>query len=369
MTPEIKRTGGFYHLSWPEWNINVDVSRVYSHSEGPTTAELHFQSMNGAQAIHLARPRVNLLAPRSLKQLADLLDGRMEGPPWETLIEQLAYHVIKMHREGDPACEIDTLGETQRPAFLVHPLLMENRPTILFGAGASVKSYVALLVAIVALLPWTNNPLGLRVAKRADPLYLDWEDDWEEITWRAQAIMRGMQLGSLPFQYRRCYQPLANDLEEVQRLVLAQNIGLVIIDSLGLACGGDLNAPAPTMAFFAALRALKVTALIIAHETKDEARHKTPFGSVYFFNLARSVWRAVKTQEEGADQLVILLKHLKANAGRLEKPLAIEFTFGDASVQVKAVDMKCCLSALSVNPGSALSSQSVSISCQARPSW
>ena len=339
LTPEIARIGGFYHLAWPEWKVNVDASRVYSHSEGPTTAELHFQSMNGPQAIHLARPRVNLLAPRSLKQLADMLTERLEGPPWEEIMEQVAYHVLRLHREGEPAHEINTLEKVQEPPFLVWPLLREKRPVITFGAGGSLKSYTALVLAITAMLPWTENPLGLKPqVKPTLPLYLDWESEESEVTWRAQCIMRGMDLGHLPLWYRRCYQPLALDVEEVQRLVVTHNIGLVIVDSLGLACGGDLNAPAPTMAFFAAVRALGVTSLIVAHETKDETKRRTPFGSVYFFNLARSVWWAKNTQEEGADRATILLKHTKANQGRLERTLAFEFHFGPDWTKVKAVD-------------------------------
>ena len=79
--------------------------------------------------------------------------------------------------------------------------------------------------------------------------------------------------------YRRCHQPLADDLPAIQRIVSQSHIRLIIIDSLAIAAGGELERPETATRIFAAIRALRVSTLTVAHPQK-KPEDKTIFGSV-----------------------------------------------------------------------------------------
>jgi len=123
-------------------------------------------------------------------------------------------------------------------------------------------------------------------------------------------------------------QPLADDVEALQEAVQEFEAGLLIIDSLGPACSGDLTVPETAMSFFRALRRLNCTALVIAHPATN-AETKTIFGSVFYTHLARSVWEVQTYQDVGGDSISLGLFHRKSNLSRLQRPFGVEFIFED----------------------------------------
>jgi len=81
--------------------------------------------------------------------------------------------------------------------------------------------------------------------------------------------------------------------------------------------------------------------LTLAHTAKDQlTRKRTIFGSVFFTNLARSVWECKAEQEAGEDEAVISLRQMKANLSRLHSPLGYRFTFTDNSISVVKADLR-----------------------------
>ena len=88
---------------------------------------------------------------------------------------------------------------------------------------------------------------------------------------------------------------------------------LVVIDSVGLALGGDANDAQTVLAFFGALNQLETTTLLIDHMGKGpDSQERGAFGSVYKRNSARSLWEM--RQATGGD---MGLYHRKANNSRL----------------------------------------------------
>lgn len=340
MNPEIKQTSGLYSLWWTDCGIHMEVSHVYSHKDGRTQAEILVTHNNGTGSKYLNRTQMNLLSSITRKKFAKEMEERKEGIPWEEMIERMAFDVLALDRAGEPIIEISTSNEIEEPKHLIWPMVPERQPTIIYGPGSAGKSLFCLVLAMEALMPGSLPKLGLRGAKAAPVLYLDWETDETEITYRTQCIQAGMNLPpEIYFQYRRCALPLADDLEQVQRVILDKGIGLVICDSLGPACGGDLNQAEPAIRFYGALRQLGVTSLITAHEAKDEiSAGKGPYGNVYFLNLARSVWRIKKAQQPGKDNYQVVLKHTKVNSGKLQMPLGYDIYFDKGIISVSRID-------------------------------
>ncbi len=54
--------------------------------------------------------------------------------------------------------------------------------------------------------------------------------------------------------YCRCTGPLSDEASEIAKVIAEHNIGYVVIDSAGLACGGDVASSELTIAFFNTLR-------------------------------------------------------------------------------------------------------------------
>jgi len=125
----------------------------------------------------------------------------------------------------------------------------------------------------------------------------------------------------LTLTYRHCALPLAEDLNEIRRIVLEGDIKLIIVDSLGAACGGDMNSAEVATRFFSAIRQLPVTPLLISHVSKEVEKEKTPFGSVYFYNYARNVYQLRKHEEE--DEITLGLWHKKCNFTKKNPPYGV----------------------------------------------
>ncbi len=163
-------------------------------------------------------------------------------------------------------------------------------------------------------------------------MYLDYETSPDELNERIQKVKNGLSLKSDSLDYRFCSQSLASEIEYIQRAVLDRDINLVIIDSVGGACGGEPESAEVVLRYFMALRSLKITTLSIDHVTKA-GDTKMPFGSVYKTNAARSIYELRKSQEAGEGWMEIGLYHRKCNVGRLQKPFGLRIDYFEDDYQ------------------------------------
>jgi len=338
--PKVTNDTGSYLFLWEREGIACHVGRIKDSREG-LSADLLFKTTAPGSSTHLHQARLNLTATRSRKEFAHHLAGRRDDVDWEAVLEQVCVYVVEKEREGEPIEEIWPEGATP-PRYLLYPLIPEGIPTIIFGEGASGKSTLALILAACAILPWEDNPLGLIPPKDAtNVLYLDYESDAQDIKWKLHALCRGMGLPSFPLHYRRSFLPLADDVDQIRAILRQKNAHLLIVDSLGMASGGDLNSTEPTLRFFHALRSLNTTSLLTAHTAKSElTKTKTVFGSSFFNFLTRSIWEVKKAQELEEDSLSLALFHRKFNRGKPFKPLGFRFSFGEDTLTVARQDAR-----------------------------
>lgn len=345
-SPIIKHTAGLMRFWWPAEQIEARITRTHQHKDGRVTAEVKFQSGASGFPRQLHQCQINLVATRSKQELANALHKRREDIPtedWQSLVEEMSWEVIDRLREGEPVIEITTEDDVPPLSYLVDPIVVEDEPTVIYGLGGCGKSTIALLLGLMVQMPLTDNKLGLTIKDRKGVLYLDWETSHQAITRRMKALQKGLQIPTfMALHYRRCSTPLADDTEAVQRAILDNNIGFVIIDSVAAACGGDLNAAEPALRMFKALRELKVTSLLVAHTSKNSATKETSiYGSAFFTNYGRSVWEMKKKQQVGVKGLKVGLYHRKANDSELFKPLGFEIKWDRAK-------SFCCIEAIDI---------------------
>ena len=340
--PSIIEGVGSVNYVWAELGLRVFVEHYNSND---SHADWDFYLKNGIGEENLIHTTwANLRATPTVNSLIKRLEKNSDAIPWGDILAYVAGKTKEIARQGEPVQEIWASEEDNlTPSYLLDPILYLNHPTVIFGDYGSLKSLLALMVGYVAQLPYTDNKLGLITGKESTLcLYLDYEDDPSNFRKRWSAIEKGFGLKApMPILYRRMVNTLADSVERLQQIIADKKIKLLIVDSLGPAARGNLNDPEPAIKYHEALRRLGITSLTLAHNSKDPlTRKRTIFGSVFFTNLARSVWECKAEQETGEDEAIISVKHTKANLSRLHPPLGYKFTFTDNSITIVKTDLK-----------------------------
>ena len=337
--PATTEGAGFINYAWPGIGLRVLVERM--RDEG--YVELSFYSANKAGDSLLHTTRANLMSTTTMNSLAKRLEKNSQDIPWTEVMTFITGKTMEIIRRGEPAIEIwPSEDDDLLPSYLLEPILYLNHPTVIFGDYSSLKSLLALVICYVVQLPYYDNDLGLFTKKEStQSLYLDYEDDPSSFRRRWSALERGLGRGSMSVLYRRMTGTLIDSVEQIQRIIHDKNVGLIIVDSLGPAARGNLNDPEPAIKYHTALRQLGITSLTLAHTSKDQlTKKRTIFGSIFFTNLARSVWECKAEQETGEDEAIISLKHTKANLSKLHPPIGYRFTFGARTIKLEKADLR-----------------------------
>lgn len=348
--PMITEIPGGVELAYIEdeyWPV-IQLRNFTRNRNGDLVAELDGFCMKANIMIPVKGVKFNLNSLAMRSRIAKGLKGSYENVEgtwvdWEQILADVSWRAIKFYRDGTAAEEIwPSEDDDLAPSYLLEPILYLNHPAVIFGDYSSLKSGVALVIAYIVQLPYHDNNLGLITAKQSTRcLFLDYEDDPSSFRKRWSALERGFGKGATGILYRRMTATLSDSIEQLLNIIHDNKVGLIIVDSLGPAARGNLNDPEPAIKYHAALRQLGVTSLTLAHTSKDQlTRKRTIFGSVFFTNLARSVWECRAEQETGEDEAVISLKHTKANLSRLHPPLGYSFTFTGNTIGIAKTDLR-----------------------------
>ena len=330
------------HDSWPV----IQLRNITKSRGGDVIAELDAFCMHTDTMTPISGIRFNLTSLQTRASIAKNLQGNilLEGSllSWGRIIPDVCQRVLKLYRNGASVTEIWPSDELLLPKFLIQPILPLNQPSIIFGDGGAGKGHIAQTLSIVAYLPFDNNKLGLIAPEVSSPvLYLDYESDEDEFTRTLSGLCRGFEL-SVGLNRLQMSQKVSSLIEQLRKKVLELGIRLLVIDSLAPASGGNINEAEPAIELYSSLRTLPdVTTLIIAHTSKDmESKKKSVYGSVFFTNLARSVWEVRKSQEPGDTEMILSLTHRKANR-KLELPIGLQYSFDDETntINVSKVDL------------------------------
>jgi hypothetical protein len=241
---------------------------------------------------------------------------------WNEILEQFCRKVLREERRGS-AFQILARQPRQPERHVLHPLLPEGKPTVMFAPGGTGKSTLAAAIASsvasgVEVVPgWTpaSSPV----------LILDWEDD--AATWadRLQAIAAGVGIEPPGIHYRQMTRPLADELESIAEYVTENAIGLLIVDSVGMATGSTADGEMwhdGALRLYGALRRLQpITTLLLDHvagaDLDSDRPTSKPFGSVYKQNLCRSEFELRAEHGSGNGRTELLLRHGKKNVAKL----------------------------------------------------
>ena len=340
-TPKFTNKGTGFLFEWELERLNILVSKLRNGRDNSLSCVITATTSLPDTEPHLYQQNFNPLANRTKNELKKELSRRYHPDGiqinWDEIIECLCVNTIEQYELGEPVEEIWSNRDWEKPGYLLDPIIPLGKPTIMFGDPGTGKSELGLMFATIVMFPLESNPLNLIPAPRMyRPLILDFEADKPEIGWRLKSLQDGMGLDPIIMNYRRCYLPLAQDIEQIKRHIEDTRSEFIIVDSLGPACGGDLKEASPALEYFRALRQIKtckdepITSLTIAHTSKSQdSGKKTIYGSMFFEAISRSVWEVNGDQEEGADDINISMRHAKANMSKRHATLGFNINFAD----------------------------------------
>lgn len=282
-----------------------------------------------------------LLNERSRSEYAASLDRLIPAPEgaqrlnFGAVLEEMAQRVIEVENAPVSVVRLKPVNRQATP-YLLEGLVPMRKPTILYGAGGTGKSILAAAIAVA--VQTGAQFLGLH-ARQAEVLYLDWETDEEDLAGRVGAAARGVGVAEPAIRYSAMVRPLEDRVAALARMVKEEKIGLVIIDSVGMAMSagsgnGDANETA--IRFFRALRSLDAAVLAIDHVSGDDMRRgragaSKPYGSVYKWNSARNAFELRTARDPDMDGVHLLLKHRKTNIGHHYPDLPILLHWDDTT--------------------------------------
>ena len=362
--PLLARDEDEFIYTWPDagdlgdslGSLSIAVDKVRDIS-GDTYGEVHaeYSGAFGNGRI-FAHRKVNLVGATTIGTLSKIFTDKINGsaqsdlfkPIISSVFEQVVDHTLAEWRKGEALIEMAEVGDVGDVSYAIDPFLPVDDNAYIFGQGAAKKGWLAISMA----LHWASGkdmPGGIRVKNSDKPnvLYLDWEASANETARRLQWMARGMGM-PVPrgIRYKRMGSPIVTHIDELRRQVKTENIGLVIVDSMGPAAGGDLNKTDIAIPASNAIRRLSpANRLIIAHITKGErggdSKDASIIGSVFFDNLARSTWK-IATEEIGQDEYNVGCFHVKVNTGRNRGNLAFNLKFFDSTrtVSLMSADVR-----------------------------
>lgn len=283
--------------------------------------------------------RVNTLshtAREALRRELDSVYGKELG--WTKLLNTALGTGREAYLSLDRSQDVFEIPDSVGDLFFLKPLLPDRAPTVWFGDGSSLKSYTAYtLGACVALgidfLADADGKGGFAGPQGA-VLIVDYEDNAENIRRRMKRIFQGLGCDDVPEGLIRYFPangiPLKDLVPALIQVVRQYGIILIIIDSVGPACGGEPEKSVVALDYFRALARLKTTTLSIAHITKEAGKKGNtdyPFGSIFWHNTARRTWFIARDQEEESDDLDIGFYNRKVNDGPKPRPFGVKVHF------------------------------------------
>jgi hypothetical protein len=327
-----RRPSGSYELRIPDIGTEFEAlalerRRSELHGEIAIRTVLPGVRTIGGTLHHAA---FNFSSTRARSDLARVLVDRSgDVDPdldWLGYLEALCQRVLAAEREGEPAVLLSTVERPGPERYWIEPFLLRDHPTVFFGDGGDLKSYLVL---------WWAGQL----ARTVPVLYADFEFSAGDHRDRLERLFGADMPQHL--LYVRCDRPLVHETDRLLRIVDREQIQYAVIDSIGFACDGPPEAAEVAIRAQQAVRRLRVGTALVAHVRQENGDQK-PFGSAFWHNSARSTWYVKRSEEGASEQLVTIgLYNRKANTTRRHGPRAFEFTFDDDAwtTRVQPVDV------------------------------
>lgn len=248
-------------------------------------------------------------------------DGTLD---WLGFLDEFCIRIGEAERNGRPSVVLSDVADTEMEDGDTWTLggfpLLKFLPTVIYGLGDSGKSVFSM---------WLAGQLAASIPV----LYVDWEMSAGDHKRRLAKLFDPMP--SL-LRYVRCERPLKDEVERLSRIIHEHKIQYAVLDSMIFALGGPADDEQAGL-YFRAVRSLKIGTLHITHTSKADDEEKSPYGSVFFFNGARSVWYISRVERSPRNELHFGLFHTKLNTGPKSAPLGYKLVYDEGRTAVEMI--------------------------------
>lgn len=347
--PGYQHEDNWYTFLFPDSGVEIAVERVEGTGQIFGNVTIRQQDPNRP---YVQTPiRVCLNALRDRQELVRKLVAQEQGNarPWERYLETAFGKVVKTHEQGAPFEDLRQYRPKAGAQDLIRGFLPTRATTLLSGAGGSLKSTLAMALALTVLTGVTVIPGMDLVGQPGAVLYLDWEANKDDLVRRGMSLCDGVSLDwewlPSPFIYRYMTAKFTGDIRAIRYEVARQDVRLVIVDSMGYAMQhtGQNGGVDGATALMSSLRSLSegrggeqdCTRFCIGHVANDDqtkSGRMSTFGSYYQELGARAVWEVRRQSQEaqsedGVGSVSLGLYNTKANNGPPRKPLGLHVVF------------------------------------------
>jgi len=309
---------------WAEPDIRVELSKIDRRG---TRAYAKMRVWTGERGmIYMAS--ISLYDQRSRKEIVDYLMHSHPLADWNSILHHIAAIVDSHSEKTGVIVDLAAHVPESLSPYLVYPLVRQSQSTVLYADGGSGKSTFALAVAATGATQATFIPGVTNTAQRPiKTLYLDWEADSDDVSKMLKELSRGAQV-KIPdghIHYQNMSGAFIDHVDDLVETIVQNDIDLIIVDSLVASAGGDVTDAEAARFFHNAVRSLNVASIGITHTNKSDGL----YGSRFFWNLARQVFRLTSVSEPETNP-VLGLYHEKSNRSKLIAPVAYDVEYGNA---------------------------------------
>jgi DNA polymerase I-like protein with 3'-5' exonuclease and polymerase domains len=227
--------------------------------------------------------------------------------------------------------------------FLIDRVVPEAFPTVFFGDSGTYKTTLAAHLGL-SVASGAESWLGFEIRKQVPTLFIDFELDQGTFLRKLHDLAAGLGLAGLPdgtHYIEGAGYPTKETFEAALQFSEEEGIGLVIVDSLGIAMDGEMDSAKTVVDFMHSVmdkfRHKGTTAVMVDHQGKlqmgENYQSKTQYGNSFKKHLVRSQF-----QVEGKDG-GLTIRHKKTNFGPLQDPFGAEVTFEHEQITVQSTEL------------------------------
>ena len=310
---------------WLDAGFSIEASRINMKNDG-----IHCWIRIGIESNpHFYGPvRINLLSSSARTSLIRQLNDR-EQQNWLVAIDQVAKLVADSIDPKSDAIDMRTYTPETTSPWLMQPFARVKQPSLIMGMGGEGKSTVGIAILLSVALGHTIIPGTWVEGNPKAVLMLDWESSKDEFYYVKNALLHGAnkQEPNYPIMYKKMSGSLVDHMDDIQRDISENMVELILVDSIVASSGQDVNDAEAARIYFECMNMLDISSIGITH-TKKGGEDNTPFGSVFYWNYARNIWKVEKQQEQGDNFSTIGLFHKKGNrTGGLLNPIGLTANF------------------------------------------
>lgn len=283
--------------------------------------------------------RLNLLSmsarDASRREIEHVLGNPVKGQ-WTALLSRAITKAQDAYLSVDRSISTADIEAPVTLEFIVPDICVDDGINILFGTGSGGKTWLLMKMALA--VSRGTEYLG-RPTKQRNVLYVDFETGEKTYGYRMRRICAGEGLSLEDARHVRFWNgkgiPFEDQVESIKRCCEENQIGLICLDHIAAACGGDANEQSVASRFARAVGKIGLPMMALAHITGNDMRNpesvEKPFGSIFWHNNARRTVFVLRQQESESSVADLGLYPKKVNDGRWPAPFGARITFEDPS--------------------------------------